>query len=170
VAVSSLKDNHGDKLVLDSDFFHMRCAAHVLNLVVKDGLSRVKNSIHNIRCAVRYIRSSSARSALFDTCARVVTVHCEDSLCLDVCKRWNSTLLMLNMALKFEKTFKRFNNDHCSFEKELKENVHTKKDWENAKVLAKFLEQFYEATKRMSGSLYVIANLHFHDLVSIAFS
>ena len=34
-------------------------------------------------------------------------------------------------------------------------------------VLARFLEQFYEATKRMSGTLYVTANLHFHDLLSI---
>jgi len=35
VAVGYLKNNLGDKLVLDGDFFHMRCAPHVLNLVVE---------------------------------------------------------------------------------------------------------------------------------------
>jgi len=52
---------------------------------------------------------------------------------------------MLNMALRFERAFERFKNDDCNFENELKENVPIKKDWENARVLARFLEQFYEA-------------------------
>jgi len=71
------------------------------------------------------------------------------------------------MALKFEKAFERFKNDDCNFENEAKENAPTKKDWENARVLVRFLEQFYEATKRMSGTLYVIANFHFYELLRI---
>ena len=55
---------------------------------------------------------------------------------------------MLNVALKFEKAFERFKNDDCNFENELKENVPTKKDWENPRVLVRFLEQFYEATRK----------------------
>ena len=74
---------------------------------------------------------------------------------------------MLNMTLRFEKAFERFKNGDCIFENELKENVPTKKDWQNAKLFSKFLEQFYEANKRMSGTLYVTGNLHFHDLLSI---
>jgi len=68
------------------------------------------------------------------------------------------------MALRFEKAFERFKNGDCNFENELKENVPTKKDWENARALA---EQFYEATERMSGTLCITANLHFHDLLDI---
>ena len=45
---------------------------------------------------------------------------------------------MLNMTLKFEKTFERFRNDDYNFENELKENVPTKKDWKTAKVLQSF--------------------------------
>ena len=149
------------------DFFHMRCATHVLNLVVRDGLVRVKDFVYNIRCAIRCIRSSPVRSALFDTCAKAVKVPCKDSFCLDVCTRWNSTFLTLNMALKFEKVFERFKNDDCNFKNELKENVPTKRDWQNARVLARFLEQFYKATKRMSSTLYVTTNLHFHGLLGI---
>ena len=72
VVVGYLKDNLSDKFVLDGDFIHMRCAASILNLVVRDGLSMVKDSIHNIRYAIRYIRSSSTRSALFDTRAKLL--------------------------------------------------------------------------------------------------
>ena len=84
VGVAYLNDNLGDKLVLDGDFFHIRCATYVLNLVMKDGLSKAKDSIHNIRCAIRYMRSSPTRSTLFDTSAKVVKVPYKGSLCLCV--------------------------------------------------------------------------------------
>ena len=106
----------------------MRCAVYIFNLVVRDALARVKDSIHNISCAIRYVRGSPTRYALFDACAKVVKVPYKGSLCLDVCIGWNSTFLMLNMALKFENAFDRFKNDDYDFENELKENVPTKKD------------------------------------------
>jgi len=111
VVVGYLKDNLGDKLVLDGDFFHMRRVVHVLNLVMRDGLERAKDSIRNIRCAIIYIRNSPMRCTLFDVCAKVVKVPCKGSLCVDMCTRWNSTFLMLNTALRFEKAFERFKNN-----------------------------------------------------------
>ena len=69
------------------------------------------------------------------------------------------------MALRFEKAFERFKNDDCNFENELKENAHTKKDWEKCKSLDKVFKAIYEATKRMSDTLYVTTNFHFHDLL-----
>ena len=99
-----------------------------LNLIVRDGLDRVKNSIHNIHCAIRYIRSSPMRSTLFNPCAKVVNVPYKGSLCLDVCTRWSYTFLMLNMALRFEEAFERFRNDDFTIENDLKDSVPTKKD------------------------------------------
>jgi hypothetical protein len=40
-------------------------------------------------------------------------------------------------------------------------------DWENARLLCKFLRLFYEATLRFSGSLIVTSNSYFHKLVGI---
>jgi hypothetical protein len=37
-------------------YVHMRCAAHIVNLIVRDGLQEVDTSIKRVRAAVRYIK------------------------------------------------------------------------------------------------------------------
>ena len=49
-------------LIVVGDFLHMRCAAHILNLIVKDRLGEIKSSISRILSTVRYVRSSPARA------------------------------------------------------------------------------------------------------------
>uniref|UniRef100_A0A803MDM2 BED-type domain-containing protein n=1 Tax=Chenopodium quinoa TaxID=63459 RepID=A0A803MDM2_CHEQI len=167
VAISHLRKKLSDKLVLGGEFFHMRCVAHVLNLIVRDGLSKVKNTISSICGAVRYVRSSPARAKLFNECAKRVKVLHKGSVCLDVSTRWNSTYLMLESALKYEKVFDRYNEDGVDFAKELKDGVPSLDDWAKAKGLSICHKRFYEATKRMSGSLYVTSNMHFHEVLAI---
>ena len=167
VAVAHVREFFSEKLVLGGEFFHMRCAAHILNLIVKDGLSMVKDSISRIRGVVRYVRSSPARSKLFDECALKSKVQCKGSVCLDVPTRWNSTFIMLDLALKFEKAFKRMKQEDLDIVKELKDGFPSQTDWENAKALSLCLKQFYDATKRISGTLYVTANMHFHEILGV---
>jgi hypothetical protein len=38
-----------DMLHCDGDLFHVRCAAHMINLIVKDGLQAIDGVINNIR-------------------------------------------------------------------------------------------------------------------------
>ena len=49
----------------------------------------------------------------------------------------------------------------------LKEGVPNEKDWDKARVLCKCLKNFYDTTKSLSGSLYVTANIYFHEVCAI---
>ena len=43
-----------DELVLHGKVFHMRCCAHILNLIVKEGVSVIEKSMERIRDSVAY--------------------------------------------------------------------------------------------------------------------
>jgi hypothetical protein len=43
--------------ILESQFMHMRCCAHILNLIVIEGLKEVDDSLVRVRSAVKYVKS-----------------------------------------------------------------------------------------------------------------
>ena len=55
-------------LVLKGEYVHMGCCAHILSLIVKDGLKEIKYSISKIWSALKYVKSSPARFARFKAC------------------------------------------------------------------------------------------------------
>ncbi|KAJ4731091.1 hypothetical protein LUZ62_012288, partial [Rhynchospora pubera] len=56
-------------LPISGAMFHQRCACHILNLIVQDGLDVLKKEIANIRETMKYIRHSQARMEKFSLAA-----------------------------------------------------------------------------------------------------
>lgn len=161
--------------VLDGEYLHVRCGAHIVNLIVTKGLEKMHDSIAAIRNSVRYIRSSPARLQKFKACVERERINYKGGLVLDVSTRWNSIYMMLDVALKFEKAFTRFEEEDDKFlgyfmEKENGKRIigpPTSVDWECAAVFVKFLSIFYEVTLKFSGTLHVTSNNFFHEICEI---
>jgi len=168
VAISYLKGKMEDwnSHPLKGEYLHVRCCAHILNLVVKDGLTKIQSSISKIRNAVRYVRQSPGRMDRFRTCIREARVQEKCTVQLDVSTRWNSTYLMLDSAIKFQKAFKRL-SEKCAEFSRMEGGVPKNEDWENAKSFVKFLKIFYDITNKVSGSNVVTSSQYFNEHVLI---
>ena len=93
--------------ILSNEHLHVIYCAHIVNLIVCDGLKEINVLVVKIRNAIRFVRSSPSRLLAFKKCAEKLYIECKKSLCFDFENRWNSTYLMLEAAEKFEKVFMR---------------------------------------------------------------
>lgn len=98
--------------MMDDSHLHMKCIAHVFNLIVQEGLKEMGNSVKRVRQVVkrvsqvvRYIQQSPVRLNKFKNYCELQNITCKKSLYFDVSTRWNFTYLMLNKAYKFEDAF-----------------------------------------------------------------
>ena len=83
----------------------MRCCAHILNLIVGDGIREIDASIAKVLEVVRYVKFSQNRNQIFMGFVERLGIESKSLLCLDVPTRWNSTYLMLKTTQNFEKVF-----------------------------------------------------------------
>ena len=91
--------NLKNALLRDGEFFHVRCCAHILNLIVQDGLKEIDESVIKIRKSIKYVKGSSGRKKKFMDCVAQVSLESKKGLRGDVPTRWNSTYVMLDSAL-----------------------------------------------------------------------
>ncbi|CAL1391826.1 unnamed protein product [Linum trigynum] len=85
--------------------------------------------------------------------------------------RFLTTLfMMLESALKFQRAFERLEEEDPKYKVELEKLKGTPKelDWSYVESLVPFLKIFYDATMKVSGSLYVTSNDLFHVVYGIA--
>ncbi|KAA0068065.1 putative transposase [Cucumis melo var. makuwa] len=153
-----------NELVLDGEFIHIRCCAHILNLIVSDALKDLHVSIIRIRNVVKYVRSSPARLQIFKDFAKEDKMSTKNCLTMDVPTQWNSTFTMLDGAIKCQKTFERLEEHDPSYLP--KDDIPTTEDWENAKVFVKFLKTFSE----VNSSRFKIISQVARDIYSIPIS
>ena len=143
----------------DGAHFHIRCAAHILNLIVKDGLKAIDPAVKLVRDNVKYIDSSEARMIRFRDFVSQLEKPSSLKLWLDVVTRWNSTYLMLKRALDNRVAVNRFGSTEPDYTLKL-----TDREWESVENMASILQPFYEMINLFSGSDYPTANLYFEQV------
>ncbi|KAM3219741.1 zinc finger BED domain-containing protein RICESLEEPER 2-like [Capsicum annuum] len=140
----------------DGEFFHVRCCAHILNLIVQEGLKAASDSLFAIRESVKHVRGSDGRKQKFEQCVKQVEIDINVGLRLDVSTRWNLTYLMLESAFPYEKVFACLHLHDRTY-------VYrpTLDQWRRAEKICEVLEPFNEITNLLSGSGYPTFNLYF---------
>ncbi|MFS7917788.1 putative ribonuclease H-like superfamily [Helianthus anomalus] len=105
--IGLLREQLNKKLPLVSrgNFFHLRCCAHILNLIVQDGLKQIDECIYKVRESIKYIKGSQQRKEKFIECVQLLSLKRKKGLRQDVVTRWNSTFLMLDSALFYRRAF-----------------------------------------------------------------
>ncbi|KAL8524751.1 hypothetical protein ACS0TY_014385 [Phlomoides rotata] len=152
------------KLPLDGKLFHVRCTAHILNLIVQDGLSEIKSIIEDVKNSVRFVNQSESRLKKFSDVVHHLGIKVK-RLIIDCPTRWNSTYEMLVEAFRVKDAFPIFEEGeplyHC---------CPSLDDWIRVKDVVDILEVFYEATHVISGVDYPTSNLFFVELSNISCS
>ena len=92
-------------------FFHMRCAAHILNLCVQDGLSFITNVISPIRFVLRKLWSHKAlRTQWYLFCD--YSCWAPKKFLKDGSTHWNSTYKMIYESYEYKDLLSSFSNQH----------------------------------------------------------
>nr|KAJ0191201.1 hypothetical protein LSAT_V11C800389740 [Lactuca sativa] len=172
VAIDFLKKSfqNSNKCLLNGKWMHIRCVAHILNLVVQDGIKKVDKAVEIVRWAVKWIRQSPSRIHKFTEFAKVANPGITKHLKRDVPTRWNSTYHMLEIAQAYEKTFDRYDLEEFDFRYEIEKaglSIPSSSNWERVRNVCHFLKPFHDVTLRISGTLYVTSNTCIEDIYSI---
>ncbi|KAJ4734137.1 Zinc finger BED domain-containing protein RICESLEEPER 2 [Rhynchospora pubera] len=153
-----------DDLPVDGQVFHQRCGCHILNLIVQDGLSVLKDEIRDIRDTMKYIKHSQGRMEKFKLACSQSQIPFKKPA-WDVPTRWNSTYLMLVLALELKPALCRYSN--------LDKRYYLKPaefKWDAVECLVSYLKVFYEATLKLSGTKYPTLNLFFPEFAEVYLS
>ncbi|KAI3850037.1 hypothetical protein MKX03_024912 [Papaver bracteatum] len=163
--------------VLNTNFMQVRCAAHVLALVVNAGLGKYHMAVKRIREVVKHVMGSPARLSKFMDCAKHEKLDCRKGLVLDVYQRAFERLARDDKAFKKKFCFNERSihsifststvaGDDVDMEEACTpatDNKGKKKapppppihapymeDWANARSFGKFLKVFYDLTFKFS--------------------
>jgi hypothetical protein len=142
-----------NELDVGGRLFHVRCCAHVTNLLVQAGLVEIGDIVDSVRQGIKYVVALEGRLKEFSEIAKRLHLPSK-KLVLDVPTRWNSTYLMLATAVGFKEVFPRYHQVDQAFQW-----VVSSEQWEKVENVNQVLSVFNEVTNMISGSDYPTSNL-----------
>ncbi|KAL5555828.1 hypothetical protein UlMin_038064 [Ulmus minor] len=154
-------------LLVNGKLLHMRCAAHILNLIVKEGLENLFGSgVERIRESIAFWTATPKRLEKFEESVRHLNIPCSKVLSLDIKTRWNFTYLILSTALLYNDVFSRLRQREPQYRK-LGPKLPSEEDWVLAKEMCERLKPFFKITKLFSGTSYPTTNIFFPKICEI---
>ncbi|XP_054816849.1 zinc finger BED domain-containing protein RICESLEEPER 2-like [Prosopis cineraria] len=139
-----------NNLICDGKFFHVRCCAHILNLIVQEGLKVTNIAINKIQESIKYVKMSESKMKTFRKCIQQVGgIDTSIGLLLDVPTRWNSTYDMLESEIRYKRAFVCMSCRDTSFKHYL-----SNEEWRRAKEMCTFLQPFTIITTLIFGTSY----------------
>jgi hypothetical protein len=100
---------------VDPLLLHQRCACHIINLIVKSALKRLKTYLEDFRTAILFLNAFNQQIATYKSYCVAMGVQ-PHKFGLDIDVRWNSTYLMLKHLISYKSTFSVFIHTHCAQE------------------------------------------------------
>ena len=91
-----------NNLLMGGKLFHMCCTAHILNLIVKEGLSVISGGVAKVRASVAFWIVTLQRREKIKENSHRLNIPCSKELVLDCITRWNFTYLMISVALPYK--------------------------------------------------------------------
>ncbi|KAK9682019.1 hypothetical protein RND81_10G044500 [Saponaria officinalis] len=158
-----VKNFERKSLMLKGSFLHMRCSAHILNLIVQDGIEVIASGIEKVRGCVSFWMSTPKRIEKFEESCRYFGDCSPTRLVLDCKTRWNTTFYMLQSAMPYKDVFYRLKR----LNRRMKFDIPSEDDWKLASLICQKLVIFDKATKVFSGRHYPTSNLFFRKACEI---
>ncbi|GJX47586.1 zinc finger BED domain-containing protein RICESLEEPER 2 [Tanacetum coccineum] len=104
------------KIYDDGKHFHIRCMAHILNLIVKEGLKEKNYHVNCVANAVKCIRHSSQRINNFKSFMKEANLESNRFLGGECLTRWNSKHDILKIACSLRVVFFKYElEDICYY-------------------------------------------------------
>lgn len=140
---ASLSREH--PLPANGEYFHVRCGAHVLNLIVQDGLKLIDEAVVKLRKATNWVDASEGRILAFVDCAKRAGCLVKKGLSRDSLTRWNSTWDMIDRALIYKPAFLLLGEEDMNFTHKLTESewFRTERIWKLLKPFSHITEVFF---------------------------
>ena len=146
-------------------YFHVRCCAHIINLVVTDGTATISHLTTNVRETVKYIKKSNSRLHKFVEICRELAITIGESLKLDVTTRWNSTFNMLRTAIEYRDALDSYADRDANYTWKPSND-----EWFLFNTITPILARLAEVSTAFSGSKYPTSNIFYPHIVNVKIS
>jgi hypothetical protein len=143
-------------------YFHVRCCAHIINLIVNDGIAPLEPLIGKLRETVKYLKKSPLRMKNFRVVCDSLKVDVEKGLCLDVSIRWSSTHRMLDASILYREALDEYAQQDLNYKWQP-----TDQEWTLYGRMQPILKAFAEVTTVLSGSNYPTANIFYPYIMNV---